>query len=430
MKITLDKQGKNVIELGLEVEAEKVLKVYEQTCRNLSHKVKIPGFRPGKAPRRVLETTLGVEYIKSETLETMLPKLLGEAISSENLDIITQPEINKCEFELGKPLQLQAKFEVRPEVKISDYLGLSVDVVETKVPDDALASMLDNIVQSKTTFANQPDKIVEMGDNVLIDFECFVDSKLIEGGSAKDVVLEVKSGNFVENFCEQLVGHKNNDNFEVKVNFPANYRNKELASKEALFKVSLKEVRNKVAPPIDDELAKSVGVDSLDELKKLLMDRLEQEAKQKTRQDVQKKVVEAVVNLASVDIPETMIDRELELLLDQVKNYLESNNQDFEAFKNTDEFNDLKAQKLEEAKKRVLTSLVLGAIVRELKITVSQDDLTPYFVDLMQTYNISANDITKNENIRRQVMEEALTGKVINHLVENSKVNYIKEENS
>ena len=104
MKITLDKQGKNVIELGLEVEAEKVLKVYEQTCRNLSHKVKIPGFRPGKAPRRVLETTLGVEYIKSETLETMLPKLLGEAISSENLDIITQPEINKCEFELGKPL--------------------------------------------------------------------------------------------------------------------------------------------------------------------------------------------------------------------------------------------------------------------------------------------------------------------------------------
>ncbi len=430
MKITLDKQGKNVIELGLEVEAEKVLKVYEQTCRNLSHKVKIPGFRPGKAPRRVLETTLGVEYIKSETLENMLPKLLGEAISSENLDIITQPEINKCEFELGKPLQLQAKFEVRPEVKISDYLGLSVDVVETKVPDDALASMLDNIVQSKITFANQPDKIVEMGDNVLIDFECFVDSKLIEGGSAKDVVLEVKSGNFVENFCEQLVGHKNNDNFEVKVNFPANYRNKELASKEALFKVSLKEVRNKVAPPIDDELAKSVGVDSLDELKKLLMDRLEQEAKQKTRQDVQKKVVEAVVNLASVDIPETMIDRELELLLDQVKNYLESNNQDFEAFKNTDEFNDLKAQKLEEAKKRVLTSLVLGAIVRELKITVSQDDLTPYFVDLMQTYNISANDITKNENIRRQVMEEALTGKVINHLVENSKVNYIKEENS
>ena len=430
MKITLDKQGKNVIELGLEVEAEKVLKVYEQTCRNLSRKVKIPGFRPGKAPRRVLETTLGVEYIKSETLENMLPKLLGEAISSENLDIITQPEINKCEFELGKPLQLQAKFEVRPEVKISDYLGLSVDVVETKVPDDALASMLDNIVQSKTTFANQPDKIVEMGDNVLIDFECFVDSKLIEGGSAKDVVLEVKSGNFVENFCEQLVGHKNNDNFEVKVNFPANYRNKELASKEALFKVSLKEVRNKVAPPIDDELAKSVGVDSLDELKKLLMDRLEQEAKQKTRQDVQKKVVEAVVNLASVDIPETMIDRELELLLDQVKNYLESNNQDFEAFKNTDEFNDLKAQKLEEAKKRVLTSLVLGAIVRELKITVSQDDLTPYFVDLMQTYNISANDITKNENIRRQVMEEALTGKVINHLVENSKVNYIKEENS
>ncbi len=430
MKITLDKQGKNVIELGLEVEAEKVLKVYEQTCRNLSRKVKIPGFRPGKAPRRVLETTLGVEYIKSETLENMLPKLLGEAISSENLDIITQPEINKCEFELGKPLQLQAKFEVRPEVKISDYLGLSVDVVETKVPDDALASMLDNIVQSKITFANQPDKIVEMGDNVLIDFECFVDSKLIEGGSAKDVVLEVKSGNFVENFCEQLVGHKNNDNFEVKVNFPANYRNKELASKEALFKVSLKEVRNKVAPPIDDELAKSVGVDSLDELKKLLMDRLEQEAKQKTRQDVQKKVVEAVVNLASVDIPETMIDRELELLLDQVKNYLESNNQDFEAFKNTDEFNDLKAQKLEEAKKRVLTSLVLGAIVRELKITVSQDDLTPYFVDLMQTYNISANDITKNENIRRQVMEEALTGKVINHLVENSKVNYIKEENS
>ncbi len=428
MKITLDKQGKNIVELGLEVEAEKVLRAYEQTCRTLSHKVKIPGFRPGKAPRRVLETTLGVDYIKDEALESLVPKLLGQAISQENLDIITQPEIDKCEFELGKPLHLHAKFEVRPEVKITDYLGLSVDVAETVVPADALESMLTNLVQSKATFQAVNDKIVAMGDNVLIDFDCFVDDKLIEGGSAKDVVLEVKAGNFVDNFCEQLIGHKNGENFELKVNFPENYRNKELAGKEANFKVNLKEVRNKVTPEINDELAVSVGYESLTELTQVLNDRLNQEVAEQNRQNVQKSVVEAVVKLASVDIPETMIERELNLLIEQVKNYMDTNKQDFETFKVSKEFEDLKNVKLNEAKQRVLTSLVLGAIVRDLKLTVSQEELTPYFVELMTHYNVQASEITNNENIRRQVMEEALTSKVINHLVQNSQINYLKVE--
>ena len=153
-----------------------------------------------------------------------------------------------------------------------------------------------------------------------------------------------------------------------------------------------------------------------------------QEVAEQNRQNVQKNVVEAVVKLATVDIPETMIERELNLLIEQVKNYMETNKQDFETFKVSKEFEDLKNVKLNEAKQRVLTSLVLGAIVRDLKLNVTQEELTPYFVELMTHYNVQASEITNNENIRRQVMEEALTSKVINHLVQNSQINYVKVE--
>jgi trigger factor len=427
MKVTLDREGKNVVRLGLELEAEKAVKAYELACRQLSHQVNIPGFRRGKAPRNIIEKTLGVAYIKQEALERLVPELLRQAITEESLDVITEPEIDKCEFDLGAPLKLQAKFEVRPEVKLGEYKGVSADVPEAKLPEDAIERALQSIADSKSSLAAVPARPVKNGDTVLLDFECFVEDKLVDGGKAEGLVLEVKDGSFIEGFCEQLVGKEPGNKFDLNVKFPEEYRNKELANKDANFKVDLREIRERSIPDINDELAKSVGQENLDALKEALRERLNEEVQGENEVRAQRKVVEAIVAASQVDIPETMIERERDLLLQQVRRYVEQNNQSWEEFQTRPEFETMKESKFEEARQRVLTSLVLGAIVRNEQMSVNDQEMIPYFAELAQRYEMPIEKVASNEQVRRQVMEEVLTNKVVSYLHEHAKLNFVQE---
>lgn len=427
MKVTLDREGKNVVQMQLELEPEKALKAYELACRQLAGKINIPGFRRGKAPRNIIEKTLGVDYIKREALEKLVPQLLTRAIVDENLDVITEPEIDQCHFELGEPLQLKAKFEVRPEVQLGQYLGVSVEVPEAKLPEGALDRALTSVAESKASLTRVEPRDVKMGDTVILDFECFVDDKLVEGGKAQGLHLEVRTGAFLEGFCEQLVDKKPEQDFEIKATFPADYRNKELAGKEANFKVSLKEIRERQIPDINDELAASVGYETLDSLKEDLTARLSDQVKQENEVRAQRHVVEAVVALATVDIPETMIEREQSLLMQQLKRYFEETNQSWEEFEQSDEFEPVRNAKFDEAKQRVLTSLVLGAVVRQEKMTVSDEEMVPYIQDLVQRYQVPVEQVARNEDVRRQIMEEVLTNKVVEYLVDKAQLSYVPE---
>ncbi|HEY9778500.1 MAG TPA: trigger factor [Planktothrix sp.] len=427
MKVNLDREGKNLVKLGLELEAEKALKAYEVACRQLSHQVNIPGFRRGKAPRNIIEKTLGVDFIKREALERLVPELLRQAITDESLDVITEPEIDKCEYELGAPLKLSAKFEVRPEVKLGDYKGIEVEVPEAKLPADALDRALQSIAESKSSLAPIPARPVKMGDTVLLDFECLVDGKLVDGGKAEGLVLEVKEGSFIEGFCDQLVGKEPEQKFDINVKFPDEYRNKELANKDANFKVELREIRERSVPDVNDELATAVGQENLDKLKEALQERLNDEVSQENEMRSQRRVVEAVVASSHVDIPETMIERERDLLLQQVRRYVEQNKQSWEEFQQRPEFEQLKSGKQEEARQRVLTSLVLGAVVRAEQMSIVEDEMAPYFAELVARYNVPVEQIARNEELRRQVMEEVLTNKVVYFLMSNAKINYVPE---
>jgi trigger factor len=427
MKVSLDREGKNVVKLGLELEPEKALKAYEMACRQLSHQVNIPGFRKGKAPRNIIEKTLGVEYIKREALERLVPQLLSEAIQDESLDVITEPQIDSWDFELGSPLKLQAKFEVRPEVTLGNYTGINVQVPKAVLPDDAMERALESIAESKASPKAADPRPVKLGDTVLLDFECYVDGNLVEGGKAEGLVLEVKEGAFIEGFCNQLVGKEPGQKFEVEVTFPAEYRNKELANKPAVFKVDLRELREKFVPEINDELAKAVGQESLEKLKEALQERLSEEVSAENDMRTQRSVVEAVVAAAQVDIPDTMVERERDLLMRQVKNYVEQNNQSWDVLEQSPEFEGLREGKLGEAKQRVLTSLVLGAVVRAEKMSVTEDEMGPYFAELMARYNVSFDQVAGNENLRRQVMEEVLTNKVVQFLVSKAQIEYVDE---
>lgn len=200
-----------------------------------------------------------------------------------------------------------------------------------------------------------------------------------------------------------------------------------MAGKEALFKVSLKEIRERTTPDVNEELAKEVGYENLDQLKAALQERISEEVKQENDMRTQRAVVEAVVNAAKVDIPETMIEREQNLLMQQLKRYFEQTQQPFDEFERSEEFQQVKDSKFEEAKQRVLTSLVLGAVVRNEKMSVQDEEMAPYLAELVQRYQVPFEQIARNEEVRRQVMEEVLTNKVVEYLVEKATVKFVEE---
>jgi trigger factor len=428
MKVTLDREGQNVVHLGLEVEAEKAIREYEKACRLISQNRNIPGFRRGKAPRAIIEKTFGVDYIKAVALENLVPRYLSDAITDQSIDVITEPQIESCVFELGAPLKFTAKFEVRPEVTLGEYSGIAVKVPEAKLPGDAMEKALTSIAESKASLKAVPNRSVVNGDTVLLDFECFVDGNTVEGGKADGLVLEVKEGTFIEGFCEQLAGKEPGPEFEIKVKFPEEYRNKELANKDATFKVVIREIRERVLPEVNDDMAKSLGQETLEQLKSALTERLEEEVRQENEVRSQRAVVEEIVNNAKVDIPSSMIERERDLLLLQVRRYLEQNNQSWEVFEQSPEFESVRSSKLEEARQRVLTSLVLGAIVRAENVQLTEEELKPYVEELAARYNVPIEQIAGNEDARRQIMEEVLTSKVVELLMTRAQIEYVPED--
>lgn len=427
MKVTLDREGKNLVKLGLELEPDRAMRAYEQACRQLSHKVNVPGFRRGKVPRHVLEKTVGIDYIKQETLERLLPEMLGEAIANESLDVITQPEVDSCQFDLGQPLKLQAKFEVRPQVTLGDYKGLAVEVPQSEFKESSVDEALEKLAASRAEMTTIDPRSIKMDDTVLLDFECVVDNKPVEGGKAEGLLLEIKPGSFLPGFCEELVGKEPGNEIEIKSSFPADYRNQQLAGKEGIFKTKIRELRQKITPPIDDTLAEKLGQESLDKLKTSLRDHLKEEFDLGNEARKQKLVVEAIVKNASVDLPETMIEREQKLLLNQLKHYLESNRQSFENFEKSPEFEKIKEAKYDEAKQRVLTSLVLGEIIKAEKVTVTEEELEGHLQDFIYRHGLPEEKVINNENILRQSQEELLTAKVLELLLQDVQISYISE---
>lgn len=435
MKVTLDREGSNIVKLGVEVEPDRAIKAYEVSCKRLSERINIPGFRRGKAPRGIVEKMVGVDYIKRETLERLVPEILGQAIYEEKLDVITEPQIEPPSFNLGEPLKVSATFEVRPEVKLGDYKGISATASSAAMPAEAQQKALESIAEAKADLKTVDPRPIKEGDTVLLDFECFVNGELVEGGKAEGLLLEIKPDNFLPGFCEALVGKEPGQQTEIKATFPDEYRNTELAGKDADFKVDLKEVRERQMPAIDDELAKAVGQENLDALKQALNARMEEELRQENEARAQKAVVEEIVAKAELEIPESMIDRESNLLLQHHKRYIEHQKQSWDEYVASDDYKEKYAEIREESTNRVRTSLVLGAIVRAENMSVTDEEWRPYLMEMVARYNVPIEQLAHNEELRRffeelkrQSMEEALTRKVVDFLLSHAEVKYVPEE--
>ncbi|MEN3240431.1 trigger factor [Fructilactobacillus sanfranciscensis] len=418
------KKELNKGELTFKIDLDKIKEGLDKAFDKNKKNIKVPGFRKGKVSRQVFNQMYGEEALYQDALNIMLPEVYAEAVAEAGIDPVGQPNISVESMEKGKPWVLKADVSVKPDVKLGEYKGVEVPKQNTRVYKKDIDAKLDSMLQSQAELV-LVDRPAKDGDTVIIDFDGSVDGNHFEGGKANNYSLELGSGSFIPGFEDQLVGHKAGDDVEVKVTFPADYPQKDLAGKEALFETKIHEVKEKQLPKLDDEFAKDVDedVDTLEALKEKIKTELKEQKEAAAHDTIENDAIDAAVNNATVkDIPQVMLDEDVERQMDQYLAGIQQQGIPADMyFKMTGTSkDDLKKQFVAGADKRVKTSLVLEAIVKAEKINPSEDDVNAEVADLAKQYGM------KEEAIRGALSDDMLKHdigiqKAVSVVVDNAK---------
>lgn len=424
MKVNLEKIEKNLVALEIEVDQEKFAEAMNKAFKKVASKVNIPGFRKGKAPRIMVERHVGKEYIYDEALEYIVPEAYFEAVKETEIEPIDQPKIEVVQVGDDKPVIFKATVEVKPEVKLGDYKGLEVQKVEVKVSDEEINAELEKLRQRHAQMINIEDGTAEMGDTVVIDFEGFVDDVAFQGGAGTDHSLELGSGTFIPGFEDQLVGVKVGEARDVKVTFPEEYHAKELAGKDAVFKVNVKAIKRKQVAPIDDELAKDVSeFETLEELKQDISNRLKEAAEIRAENSLKDQLVEKVVENSEVEVPATLVDVRIDSMLQNLSQRLSMQGlalEDYLKFTNSS-MEALREQYREDAENKVKANLVLEALAKEEKIEPTEEDIEEEIKKMAGQYNAdpaTMRTFIENQGNMSALIEAITIDKTVNFLVE------------
>ncbi len=430
MKVNLEKEPNNVVKLEIEVSAKDALTEYNKAVKKVSEYVNIPGFRKGKAPRNMVEQHVGIERIKQETLERLLPNIFKETIIENKLDVIAQPYVESYDFEIGQNIKIVAKVELRPEVKLGEYKNLTVEVEEYVTPKDAFDKALDGLLQRNATFSLVVDRPTKENDVVVIDFDGSVKGEKIQGGAAQNYSLDLANSNFIPGFAEQLVGKKLEEEFDIKVEFPKNYQDEKLAGQPAIFKIKLKEIKEKVLPELNDELAQKAGnFKTVEDLKADIQKFLDATKEKEDRKNSDNMIFEKVLSGVKIDIQDSMIERESQSLLEEYKQRLAMQGYKWEdVIKNQGQDNILTELK-GEAAIRIKNSLVIDKIAQEENLKIEPADLESKLKELETTYHMDRMEIIKqlnqNQEMFNALSQQALNEKVVKFLAENNKVRMV-----
>lgn len=430
MQVTLENEKDNVVKLDITVPAKDAADAYNQAVRRISQYVNIDGFRKGKAPRQVVESHVGVERIKQEALEGLMPRVLSQAIDENKLDVITQPYITSYDYNIGEDLKVTAKVETRPEVTLGEYKGLTVEVEDSPVAADALDKAIDGLRNQHAENKIVTDRATVDTDIVKIDFDGYVNGEKIQGGEGKNYPLDLAHSNFIPGFAEQLVGKNLNDEFDIEVTFPEEYHDEKLKGQKATFKIKINEISERIVPELNDEFVQKVGpFKTVDELKadveKYLNEARENTNKNNSENEVFKKVIEN----ASVEIPEAMIEREAQSLVAEYKNRLAAQGLNWDMVAKAQGEDELMKNISEDAKTRIKNSLVIDKIAKVENINLDRTDLDKKFAELSAAYRISQQDlykqIGKNPEILSSLSQQAMNDKIRDFLLQNNKVEIV-----
>jgi trigger factor len=374
-----EKTEKNVGVLEFEVGAEQVTEALDQAFKKVVKTVSMPGFRKGKVPRAIFETRYGVEVLYQDALDILLPIAYGQAVREANIIPVDRPEIDVVQFGKGETAVIKATVTVKPEVVLGDYKGLEVEKKDFTVSADQVNEDLANLQKSHAEIVVAGDDVtVDNGDIVFMDFKGFVNGEAFEGGEAENYQLEIGSGLFIPGFEEQLIGVKKGEEKEITVTFPEAYHVKALAGQPAVFQITLHEIKRKQLPALDDEFAKDISeFNSLDELKADIENKLQEKSEQDAKNYVEEAVISKAVENATIEIPQAMIENEIEVLMNDFKQRLQMQGIPFDAYV---QFTGASVESLQEefrgqAESRVRTGLVLEAITAAEGIEASDDEI-------------------------------------------------------
>ena len=417
-------ENANEVKLEITVEAEKfenaMKKVYFQNAKYFN----IPGFRKGKAPMNIVEKYYGAQIFYEDAFNEVATEAYEEALTENKIDVVSRPEVDIAQMEKGKDLIFTAVVQTKPEVKLGKYKGIEIQKIEYKVDKKDVDHELEHMQEHNSRLVTVDDRPLENGDTATIDFEGFVDGVAFEGGKAEGHELEIGSGTFIPGFEEQLIGMELENEKEIKVTFPKEYFSKDLAGKDATFKVKLHDIKKKELPELDDEFAKDVSeFDTLEELKKSIKEKLTKNKEQREKYETEEAVLKAVCEDSKLDIPSGMIELEIDNMLKDFEQRLSYQGLNLEQYlkmigKTEEEMRkEYEPQAIEAIKSR----LVLEAIIKAEKIEASEEEVNAKIEEMAKNYGKKVEELSKNENLKNYLEEGIKSEKALEFIVKNAK---------
>lgn len=427
MNCKLEKtENANEVKFEITVEATKfedaMKKVYFKSAKYFN----IPGFRKGKAPMQIVEKYYGPEIFYEDAFNEVAQEALEEAVEENKLDVVSRPEVDVKQMEKGKDLIFTVVMQTKPEAEVSKYKGIEIKKVEYNVTDEDVEHELHHMQEHNSRLISVDDRAVESGDTTTIDFEGSVDGVPFEGGKAENYDLEIGSNTFIPGFEDQIIGMKIDEEKDVKVKFPEEYFSKELAGKDAVFKVKLHEIKKKELPELDDEFAKDVSeFDTLDELKADIKAKQEKQNEEKAKYETQDAVIKALCEKTKVEIPSGMVEMEVENMLKDFEQRLAYQGlnleQYFKMMGKTEE--EVKKEYEPQAIEGIKSRLALEAVIKAEKIEATDKEVEDKMREMAKNYGKENDEeFLKNENVRNYIKQGLESEKAIDFLVKNAKI--------
>ena len=426
MSLQLEKLENNMAKLTVEVPAEELEKAIEKVFQRQKKNISIPGFRKGKVPRQMVEKMYGKEVFYDEAANDLIPTAYSKAYDECEEEIVSSPRITIVQLESGKPFIFTAEVALKPEVTLGQYKGVKVDKVEAAVTDEEIDAEIARERERNARTISVTDRAVKDGDQTVIDFEGFQDGKAFEGGKGENYPLTIGSGTFIPGFEEQLIGKNIGDDVEVNVTFPETYQAENLAGKPAVFKVQIKEIKEKQLPELDDEFAAEVSeFDTLEEYKADVKKNLLEKKEKEIRSAKENAVVEAIIADAKMDIPEAMVETQQRQLVDEFTQRLQMQGlsaEQYFQFTGLDH-GTLMEQVKPQAEQRIKSRLVLEAIVKAENIVADEADYDKEIAKMAEAYHMEADKVKEmmGEGGKEQMMEDIAVNKAVEFVVDNAK---------
>lgn len=426
MSVQVEKLEKNMAKLTIEVAPEELEKAIEGAYQKNKGKISVPGFRKGKVPRQMIERMYGKEVFYEDAVNALIPEAYEKAVDECEEEIVSSPKIEVEQVEAGKPFIFTAEVALKPEVKLGKYKGVKVEKADTEVTDEEVDKEIDKERESNARNIDVTDRAVKDGDIVTLDFEGFVDGTAFEGGKGENYPLTIGSGTFIPGFEEQLVGAEIGKETEVNVTFPEDYQAEDLKGKAAVFKCTVKEIKEKELPTLDDEFASEVSeFETLAEYKADIRGRLEERKAKAAREAKEAAVIEEIIKDSDMEIPEAMIETQQRQMIDEFAQRIQMQGLTLEQyFQFTGASYDQMIEQVKpQAEKRIQSRLVLEAVAAAEKIEATEEDYEEELKSMAEAYQMEVEKVKEllPEKSVQQIKEDIAVKKAAEFVVDNAK---------